>query len=119
TAVAAGIQYSWTKDDVPVVNGGVYSGQGTATLTLTNPTEANAGVYKVIVSGTCTPPVTSDPVTVSINPLPIQYTVGGSTAICPNTSTNITLSNSEVGVNYQLRNNSNNAAVGSPVAGTG
>jgi hypothetical protein len=28
TATAAGIQYSWTKDNVPVINGGVYSGQG-------------------------------------------------------------------------------------------
>jgi hypothetical protein len=119
TATAAGIQYSWTKDNVPVVNGGVYSGQGTATLTLINATANEAGVYRVIVSGTCTPPVTSDPVTVTVNPLPIQYNVGGTTSICANTSADITLSNSDVGVNYQLRNNSNNAAVGSPVAGTG
>jgi len=50
-----------------VVNGGVISGQGTSTLTLTNPTAADAGSYDVVVSGTCLPAATSSAVAVTIN----------------------------------------------------
>jgi gliding motility-associated-like protein len=44
---------------------------------------------------------------------------GPSSAICPNTSTNITVANSENGVSYQLRLSPSNTNVGSPVVGTG
>jgi hypothetical protein len=50
---------------------GVVSGQGTSTLTLTNSVVADAGSYDVVVSGTCTPAVTSSPVTVTVNAAPI------------------------------------------------
>ena len=46
------------RKNLPVAKGGVaktvvhISGQGTAPLTLTNPTTADAGNYDVIVSGT-------------------------------------------------------------------
>jgi hypothetical protein len=40
-------------------------------------------------------------------------------AICSGTGTLIILSNSEVGVNYQLRNDADDNNIGSPVAGTG
>jgi len=50
TATGAGLTYSWRKGGTAVVNGGVISGQGTSTLTLTNPTAADAGSYDVVVS---------------------------------------------------------------------
>ena len=60
----------------------------------------------------------------------VSITVGGSLntglpiapqspTICSGTATNIQISNSEVGVTYQLRNNSNNAVIGANVSGTG
>jgi hypothetical protein len=52
--------------------------------------------------------------------MPLDKTISVQTSpICPGTSTNIIVENSEVGVNYQLRNNSGNASIGSAVAGTG
>jgi len=55
---------------------------------------------------------------VSINPLPIAYTVGGGGGYCAGTAgTHITLSGSGVGRNYQLYNGS--STVGAPVPGTG
>jgi hypothetical protein len=42
-----------------------------------------------------------------------------STSVCAGSSTNIQINTSQIGVNYQLRNNATNAAVGSAVAGTG
>ena len=70
TATGIGLTYSWRKGGVPVVNGAVVSGQGTPALTLTNPTVADADSYDVVVSGTCTPVVTSNAVTVTVNALP-------------------------------------------------
>ncbi len=54
-----------------------------------------------------------------VNPLPGVFTLSGGTTICTGSSANITVSNSETGVNYQLRNNSGNALVGSAVSGNG
>jgi hypothetical protein len=78
TATGAGLNYSWRRGGTAVTNGGVFSGQGTNTLTLTNPTAANAGNYDVVITGTCTPSVTSSAVTVSVNPLP-QGSISGNT----------------------------------------
>ena len=66
-ATGAGLTYSWRRNGTAVVNGGAISGQGTNTLTLTNPTAANTGNYDVVVSGTCAPSATSNAVTVSLN----------------------------------------------------
>ena len=70
TATGLGLTYSWRKGGVAVTNGGVFSGQGTSTLTLTNAIASDAGSYDVVVSGTCTPVVTSNAVTVTVNALP-------------------------------------------------
>ncbi len=63
---------------------------------------------------------TRTPVTVTVNPLPTNITpTAVSSTICYNTSTNIQIAGSQIGVNYQLRNNTGNVNIGSPVAGTG
>ena len=63
-----------------------------------------------IITKTCT-------FNIIINPLPIALSLTGST-VCEGFSTTITSSTSVAGINYQLYNSAN-AAVGSPVAGTG
>ncbi|MFV8347656.1 LamG-like jellyroll fold domain-containing protein [Flavobacterium sp. ZB4P13] len=85
-ATGSGLAYSWRKDSVPVVDGGVISGQGTATLTLTSPLVANAGSYDVIVSGTCTPAVTSSPVTVTVSSTPVAPTLPTFIILCTDTA---------------------------------
>jgi hypothetical protein len=66
-ATGTGISYSWRKNGVAITNNAVYSGQGTAQLNFTNPSSSEAGTYDVVISGTCTPPVTSTAVTVTVN----------------------------------------------------
>lgn len=58
---------------------------------------------------------------ITVNPLPDATLAVSATsaAICSGTSTEVTVAQSEVGVTYQLRNNSGNTSVGVPVAGTG
>ena len=66
-ATGTGLIYSWRKASIAITNGGVFSGQGTPTLTLTNPTVADVGSYDVVVSSSCASSVTSTAVTVSVS----------------------------------------------------
>lgn len=96
-ASGTGLTYDWKLAGVSVANGGVISGQGTSTLTLTNPTATNAGSYSVVVSGTCNPSVTSAPVTVNVNPTPSITTQPTAAGVCfSGSSQSTTLSYSAV-----------------------
>ena len=80
----------------------------------TLPIEALPGTYyyHVIVTGDCSAPLTSDPVGVTVSPLPTASLVlGGTGTICYNSSTNITVAGSQVGVRYQLRNATTHANI--------
>jgi len=57
-------------------------------------------------------------VTVSVNPTSLGKTVTAP-AVCINNGTNVSIASSDNGISYQLRDNSNNANIGSPVTGTG
>ncbi len=68
TASGDNLTYQWRKGGVNISNNTIYSGATTATLTLTNPTTAEAGSYDVVVSGACSPTVTCNAVSVTVNP---------------------------------------------------
>lgn len=65
-ASGSNLVYIWRKDGANLSNNTVVSGQGTATITLTNPTVTDAGTYDVLVSGVCGINVTSGTAVVSI-----------------------------------------------------
>jgi len=112
TAVTDGAfpSYVWYKDDV------VITGEVSSTLNVTF-----SGSYKVkVTDGVTSCEQTSSPSAVTINSYPSSgLQVDGTTTICAGTGTDITVSASETGVNYQLRNDAGDINTGSPVAGTG
>ncbi len=79
-----------------------------------------AGSYTVLATNTstgCTNTMSSS-ATIIVNPLPTQFTVTGGGSYCTGSpSIHVGLSNSTIGVNYQLMNGF--APVGGAVAGTG
>ena len=76
-------------------------------------------ILATISSTSCSAQLTNT-ATVTVNPLPaVGLTVGGTGTVCSGTGTNITVALSVSGINYQLRNNTGNVAVGTAVAGTG
>ena len=121
--VAVGLAGSETGVNYQLQIGGVNTGSPVAgtgsAISFGNQTAA--GVYTVVATnGTtnCTSNMTGS-VTVSIDPLPTQYSVTGGGAYCfGGVGSAIGLSNSQVGVNYQLVVNGT-TNVGSPVSGTG
>jgi hypothetical protein len=110
-ATGAGLTYQWRKNGVAVINGGVISGQGTNTLTLTAPTAANTGNYDIVVSGTCSPSVTSAAVPVSLAAATAITTAAApvsQTVLLNNTPTNLTLSATGLSLTYQWYTNNTN-----------
>ncbi|PUU70834.1 hypothetical protein DBB36_06710 [Flavobacterium sp. WLB] len=95
TAVGSTLTYVWKKDGTAVTNGGGVNGQGTNTLTLTNPTTTNVGNYTVEVSGSCGSTVISNAVAVSVITTDRGRTHGGR-HICYGTQPNkLTLANAD------------------------
>lgn len=64
----APISYRWEKDGNTLTNGGRINGATTATLTVTNVQATDAGSYSVVVTNE-TGSVTSDAVTLTVNPV--------------------------------------------------
>jgi|GEM_PF-1798939 len=107
---------------------------GTGTPAVSNPwvssttsiaTVNSSGVVTGIASGTSVITYTNSngcivTATVTMNAAPVDKTpTAAATSICTGNSTNIQIALSQSGVNYQLRNNSDNVNIGSVVAGTG
>ena len=92
TAIGTGITYRWQVKssgaftDIP--EGGVYSGTNLATLTLTNvPAGFHNNMYRVIVSGTCPAPATSNFVILKVGTSPVVSLNPASKAVCDEAGT--------------------------------
>ncbi|MDZ7608270.1 MAG: immunoglobulin domain-containing protein [Cyclobacteriaceae bacterium] len=64
TATGTGLTYQWKKNGVDIV------GATGSTYTIPATVTASAGTYTVVVSGTCTPGVTSSASVLTINEAP-------------------------------------------------
>ena len=110
-ATGDNLSYQWRKGGVNISNNFTYSGTTTATLTLTNPSTAEAGSYDVIVTGNCSPAATSNPISVTVNPI-VKPTVSitssdSDNTFCSGTSVTYTAKINNGGPNpsYQWKNN--------------
>jgi hypothetical protein len=103
---AAATSYQWQVNTGSGWNN--ITGEMSSSLTIASVTTAmNGNRYRVLVSGPCSSG-TSSAARLSVNSLPQVYTLTASPACStsPNTGT-ITLSSSQAGVRYQLKNGSN------------
>ncbi|MFN5181825.1 MAG: hypothetical protein ACK5D5_02235, partial [Bacteroidota bacterium] len=118
----AGVIYQLTLANGTTNTGSSVLGTG-GTITLTS--GALSANTTIKVKALKLPPtcitVQTDNVPVNFYTAPtLTLAVGTSTAtVCSGTSANVTVANSQTGFTYQLRDNSNNSNIGSPVTGTG
>ncbi len=94
-ATGAGLTYQWQYNPgsgfVNLVNAGFISGVTTPTLTIANVQVANAGSYRVIVSGTCAPPATSNAVVLNVGSAPTITTQPVNTTACEGSNATISV----------------------------
>ncbi|MDR3679771.1 MAG: Ig-like domain-containing protein [Flavipsychrobacter sp.] len=110
TATGVGLTYQWkvSTDGGSTYNNlsntGVYSNVTASTLNITAATTTENGyMYECVVSGTCTPPVTSAPATLTINSLPaITLSPLGNT-ICSGNNTSFSVAATGTGLTYQWK----------------
>lgn len=97
TATGAGLTYQWQLSTggpfANVTNGGVYSGATTPTLTIAGAAAGmNGTVYNCVVTGTCSPAVTSNNATLTVKALPVITTQPTNpAAVCAGGNMNIAL----------------------------
>ncbi|MEI6575704.1 MAG: cohesin domain-containing protein [Bacteroidota bacterium] len=86
TAAGTGINYQWqeyTSSWNNLSNGGVYSGALTASLAITNPGSSLSGrQYRCVVAGFCTPQLSSDAATLTVNSAVTITTQAGNQTVC-------------------------------------
>ncbi len=106
-ATGAGLTYQWQEKVgvaafANITNGGVYGGATSANLVLTGVTAGmSTNQYQCIVSGTCTPTVTSAAVALTINALPTITTQPTASTICAGANTTFTVAATGTGLTYQ------------------
>ncbi|UXE67872.1 MAG: hypothetical protein KA713_04510 [Chryseotalea sp. WA131a] len=99
-----------------LLNGSVINTQGGNGGVLNWGGLTSAGNYTVLASANGCNKLMTGSVSIGVNALPTVFAVGGSGTFCGSASATITLSGSQVGVNYQLRKDGVNT--GSAIGGT-
>lgn len=99
--------YVWT-----VVGGTIVSGQNTNSISV-DWTIAGAGSVKVTETGSTS---VSNTLPVTVNPLPPSSNVVSDPSVCEGDVANIVVTGAPAGITYQLRLNSDDTPVGSPVS---
>ena len=110
TATGTGLAYQWQEDaGSGFVN---LAGATNASLTRTAVTAGMNGYqYRVIVSGICTPPVTSNGVALTVNTAPVITTQPAAITVCAGTDASFTASASGTGLMYQWQENTGSGFV--------
>jgi hypothetical protein len=102
TATGTGITYQWRKNssNIPGATGTSYS--------IPSAQSSDAGTYDVVVSGTCTPAVTSAAATLTVNTAPRITTEPASISTCQGESTQLSVIATGSGLTYQWRRSGTN-----------
>lgn len=111
SATGTSLSYQWQVNSGSgwsnVTNTGVYSGAATSMLSLTTPAASISGYqYRCVVSGTCTPSVTSSTVSIIVNTAPSISTQPSNSIICTGGNTSFSISASGTALTYQWQVNS-------------
>ena len=106
--VTTAVSYRWQVSTDNGLNwnnindGSTYTGTLTADLKLNNPLRnMNLWQYRVIVSGTCTPAVTSNTAVLTVNTKPEILVQPSDVTICENTNTHFQVTSQGTGLTYQ------------------
>lgn len=97
TATGTMLTYQWRKAGVNI------TGATSSTYTIASVTTGDAGLYDIVISGTCTPSVTSSIVTLAINTLPAITGQPVSAILCSGQSQTFSVTATGTALTYQWR----------------
>ena len=97
TATGTGLTYQWRKGAVNI------GGATSATYTIAAPVIGDAGSYDVVITGTCTPAVTSTSATLTVNSAPAITAQPANRTTCAGTSVSFSVTATGMGLTYQWR----------------
>jgi len=98
-AVGTELNYQWKHNGVNI------SGARDSVLVIPTVQSSDAGSYTVVIGGTCTPPATSIPATLTVNTSPIITTPPIGDTVCVGQSTTFRGTASGSGIGYQWLHN--------------
>lgn len=108
-ATGTGLSYQWQENQGSgfnnISNGGSYLILNGILVINTPPASMNGYQYQCIVSGTCPSPVTSNPVTLTVNTAPAVTSPPSNTISCSGTNTVFSVTASGAGLIYQWQEN--------------
>ncbi|MFA6403579.1 MAG: ice-binding family protein [Salinivirgaceae bacterium] len=108
-ATGTSLTYQWRKGTVNLTNGGNILGATTATLTIDPATVLDEAVdYNVVISGTCTPSVTSANASLVISAIIALNTQPANQTECAGSPVSFSVSATGAGLTYQWRKGLNN-----------
>ena len=126
TAAGSGIAYQWQVSItggcagswVNISNGGVYNGATTAALTITAaPVTMNGYAYRCLISGSCSPAVTSNCALLSVGSAVTITTQPTDQTICSGSSPSFTVAGSGTGILYQWQLSTDGGTTWTNIAG--
>jgi hypothetical protein len=103
TATGAGLTYQWQKNGSNISDGGNISGATSATLTINPAGTGDAGSYNAVVSGTCSPEVSSSAATLTVNTAPSISSPPATQAICVGSTASFSVTATGTALTYQWR----------------
>jgi hypothetical protein len=98
-ATGTGLTYQWRR------NGANITGATSASLTIPQAQPGDTGVYDVVVSGTCAPPDTSVPATLSVLPVPTITLQPVGVTMCAGDTATLHVRATGPNLKYQWRHN--------------
>src|ERR1051326_3702959 len=119
TATGTSLTYQWRKNGVAISNGvngngSTYSGVTTSSLQISGVASADAAIatagFDCVVSGACTPAVTSSRVALTVNTAPAITVQPTASTVCAGSTASFTVTATGAGLTYQWRKN------GAPIA---
>ncbi|MEJ0033323.1 MAG: immunoglobulin domain-containing protein [Bacteroidota bacterium] len=96
-----GLTFQWRKGTTNLNDGGNISGATSATLSLSNLVAGDAGNYNCVVTGTCSPSVTSNNGTLTISAGASVTAQPVDDAKCTGASVNFSVTATGAGLSYQ------------------
>jgi|GEM_PF-318194 len=118
SATGSGLIYQWRKGTINIINGGNISGANSNMLIIGRVNNSDvANNYNVVVSGTCSPSVTSTNASLVVETAPSMVIEPGDQTICAGSSVSFSVAATVTNISYQWRKGTLNLANGGNISG--